>query len=138
MAPYQRPLYALFASLLDARENCRKSGNNEWLDRHTDRLHELEKEYLPHGSGIDAQCFVDLAESRPNRLVIPFDFHHMDENGYYDGWTSHTAVVTPSLANQIDIRITGRDRNQIKDYLHEVFYNALHAVVPLPQGGKDA
>jgi hypothetical protein len=49
----------------------------------------------------------------------------MTEGGMYDGWTEHTVVVTPSLAFGINIRITGRNRNDIKDYLHDVFHEAL-------------
>jgi len=48
----------------------------------------------------------------------------MNENGYYDGWTSHTVTVTPGW-NGPELRITGRDRNQIKDYLYDTFHYAL-------------
>jgi hypothetical protein len=49
----------------------------------------------------------------------------MDDVGYYDGWTEHTLTVRPSLAFGIDLKFSGRNRNQIKDYLHEVFHEAL-------------
>lgn len=47
----------------------------------------------------------------------------------YDGWTDHTVIVTPSLRSGFDIRITGRDRNQTKEYLYEVFDSALREVI---------
>ena len=46
-------------------------------------------------------------------------FHHMNDGGFYDGWTEHSVVVTPSLVYGFDTRITGRDRNDIKNYIGE-------------------
>ena len=73
----------------------------------------------PSGSGIDNGVQLLEDESHDNRLVFQCDFHHMDESGFYSGWTYHTAVVTPDLAFGYSLRITGRDRNQIKEYLGE-------------------
>jgi hypothetical protein len=50
----------------------------------------------------------------------------MNEQGSYDGWTEHTVIVTPSLAMGYRLRITGRDRNGIKEYMHDVFNAALN------------
>jgi hypothetical protein len=47
----------------------------------------------------------------------------MDEHGHYDGWTEHKLIITLSLPNEFRLSITGRNRNQIKDYLYELFYN---------------
>ena len=124
----QHPLYQRLASTLNARNNCRKSGNAEWEARHTAALGELAKN-LPSGSGIDDDVRLDLERSTENRLVLHVAFHHMDESGYYDGWTNHTLVVTPSLAFVLEIRITGRNRNDIKEVLHVTFYDALLAEV---------
>ena len=49
----------------------------------------------------------------------------MNEHGFYAGWTKHMVTVRPSLAFGLDVRIGGRDRNAIKDYLAEVFLHAL-------------
>jgi hypothetical protein len=49
----------------------------------------------------------------------------MNDNGMYDGWTTHQVIVTPSLAFGFTLKITGRDRNQIKDYLSETYHYAL-------------
>ena len=43
------------------------------------------------------------------------------------GWTEPTIVVTPTLSSGFNLKITGRDRNQIKDYLGELFQVALSA-----------
>lgn len=90
-----------------------------------ERLDLIEREYLPSGSGIDAGCKVLVEESREDRLVIQTAFHHMDENGYYDGWTHHKAIITPSLLYGFDVRITGRDKRGIKEYLGDLFFQML-------------
>ena len=76
---------------------------------------------LPHGSGIDDACYIDTAKSRKDRIVIYFDYHHMNENGYYTRWTHHNLILTPSFANGFDMRITGPNTNQCKDYFYELF-----------------
>ena len=118
-------LYQAIARLLEARENCVKVGNDEWFAKHTSRLNELTHNYMPHGAGIDNGVTIDIAKSNSNKLVFHTSYHHMDDNGIYDGWTDHTITVTPSLANGIDVRISGSNRNDIKDYLYEVFYTVL-------------
>ena len=114
-----------FASLLLAVENCRKAGNSEWEKRHTETLDRLAVRFLPSGSGFDAGSSLMFSESTPERLVFATSFHHMTEHGMYDGWTTHKVVVTPSLAFGFKLRVTGRDRNDIKDYIAEAFQDAL-------------
>lgn len=124
-----RMLYQLLASLVQARINCAKSGNVEWFDRHTERARELVKRHMPSGSGFDSGTTLDLDRSAPERLVFKADYHHMNDGGFYDGWTRHEVIVTPSLASGFSLRITGRDRNEFKDYAHEVFYSSLREVI---------
>jgi hypothetical protein len=81
-------------------------------------------ELLPHGSGIDGENKVDLEKSHAEKLVIHTEYHHMKESGFYDGWTEHTVTVTPSFSG-INLRISGQNRNDIKDYLSETFDYAL-------------
>lgn len=121
-------LYERFASLLLAVENCRASGNDEWEKRHTETLDRLAVRFLPSGSGFDAGSSLLFAESTSERLVFATSFHHMNEHGSYDGWSNHKVVVTPSLAHGFNLRVTGRDRNDIKDYIAEVFQHVLSAV----------
>lgn len=117
------------ASCINARANCEKSGNQEWFEKHTERIEYIQENYLPSGSGLDSGCTVNLDKSTDKRIVIDTSFHHMNEVGMYDGWTDHTVILTPSFIGKMDIRITGRDRNRIKDYLHDTFYFALKEVV---------
>lgn len=81
---------------------------------------------MPSGSGIDNGTSFDFDKSKLNKLIFTFDYHHMNEHGYYDGWTSHKAYVTPDLNSETLIKISGRDRNMIKDYLWEVYNHALN------------
>ncbi len=123
-------LYQKLASLVQAIANCKKSGNAEWLERHSDRAEELVKQHMPSGSGWDVGTRIDLDASTPNKLVFYGEYHHMNDGGVYDGWTDHRITVTPDLADGFNLRISGRDRNQIKEVLHEWFDQALRTVIP--------
>lgn len=114
------------ATALEARENCRTSGNWEWFNKHSKVIQTLT-EALPSGSGFDNGTGIDLDASKPNRIVLYTSFHHMNDVGMYDGWTDHTVIVTPSFVHGLDLRITGRDRNDIKEYIYDAFYTALTA-----------
>ena len=72
-----------------------------------------------------ADCTINLSKSTPNKIVIQCDFHHMNENGYYDGWSYHTVIITPCLGYDYDIKVTGRDKGEIKDYLGNLIYEAV-------------
>ena len=128
------PLYREFSNCLSAMENCRKANNHKWLTHWEDKIKKLV-DFLPSGSGIDNGITLD-ADSTPEKLVFRFEFHHMNDNGFYDGWTDHKLIVKPSLQFGIDIRISGRDRNDIKNYLHDVFSHALTTSVWETLDGK--
>jgi hypothetical protein len=80
---------------------------------------------MPSGSGVDNGTILDSDKSTAEKLVFSVDFHHMEGNGFYCGWTAHDVVVTPSLAHGFHLRITGRNTNDIKEYLYDVYYAAL-------------
>lgn len=120
-------LASAMAMMLQAIDNCKASGNKEWEEKHKDRLDWLVRNEMPSGSGIDTGTKLD-DESTPERLVFTCSFHHMDESGGYDGWTEHKVIVTASLVHGIFIRVTGRDRNDIKEYLHEVYAHCINRV----------
>jgi len=119
-----KKLYQEIASTIVARLNCIERNNTEWCDKHEERILKLVADYMPSGSGIDCDTKIDLDKSDNKKLVFFAEFHHMNDGGYYDGWTAHYIHVTPSF-DDIDLRITGPDRNEIKDYLHETFHYAL-------------
>lgn len=121
-----RSVVQVLASLVDARRNCIKSGNEEWKEHHEVTIKTIVRAHLPHGAGFDIGTELDMDKSSSGRLVFSTSFHHMDEMGGYDGWTDHSVIVTPSLTHVFDLRITGRDRNGIKDYIADVFSGVLH------------
>lgn len=125
-APHTRtePFYRLLASTIDALKRCEQTGN-EWASKHRAALISMERDILPSGSGLDSGCKLDLDRSTGERIVITTSYHHMNDAGMYDGWTDHTITVLPSLISRFDLRISGRNRREIKDYLHDVFHTIL-------------
>lgn len=121
----KRALYKELALLVTAIDNCEKSKNASWQERHATRLEMLVRNHMPHGAGIDTGTKFRLDLSSPNKLVFAAPFHHMDENGGYYGWTKHNILVYPDLLSDIRLSISGPNRNDIKEYLHETFFYAL-------------
>src|SRR6187551_1233267 len=80
---------------------------------------------MPSGSGWNHGTKIDLAESTAKRIVLTGSWHHMDDMGGYDGWTQHCIVITASLAFGFELNVTGRNRDNIKDYLSDVFNDTL-------------
>lgn len=114
-----------FSGILSAYQSCKKSGNTFYEVIYEDRLNAII-DLLPHGSGIDSGMKFLWDESNGQKLVFSCDFHHMDENGYYDGWSEHKVIITPSFPFGFDIRVTGRDRNGIKEYLASLIHDSFH------------
>lgn len=79
---------------------------------------------LPSGSGFDDGSKIDVDNSRKDKIIITTAFHHMDEHGGYCGWTDHKIIVTPDF-DGINIKVTGNNRNQIKEYIADTFYHCL-------------
>lgn len=107
------------ASLILARANCLDRSNTEWADRHGETLAAIMRD-APSGGGFDNGTVLHHFSS-PETLRFITSFHHMDAHGSYDGWTDHAVTVKASLALGLDLRVSGRDRNGIKDYIHETF-----------------
>lgn len=123
------PLYRIMARALAARISCENTGNTDWQQRHSRKIEYLVRTYLPSGSGIDSAVCFDFDKSTPEKLVLTFSFHHLDQNGAYSGWTDHSVIVTPSLAYGFNLKITGRDKNTVKQYLFDVFGLAFDAEI---------
>lgn len=98
----------------------------EWIDNHTETINKM-CEALPHGSGIDGKCELQIENCGPDKLVFLVEFHHMDENGYYDGWTYHNLILTPSFIHGYHMRITGKNKRDIKTYLSDLFHQIFAA-----------
>ena len=119
-----RTLAQQIASLCVARRNCIDAGNTEWQANHSETLKRIARDYLPSGSGFDSGTTIDLDATDFNKIVLETSYHHMNDGGYYDGWTGHKITIKPSFLG-LDITIGGKDRNDIKDYLHDVFSSCL-------------
>ena len=83
---------------------------------------------LPGGSGFNSGSTFEIDSSSPDRLVFNTAFHHMNDVGYYDGWTGHNVIVTPTF-DGIEIRVTGKNKNDIKTLIGEMFHDVLSEYV---------
>ncbi len=128
----QKPLYRVLASTLQSYMRT-ESDNDELHQKYYDYIHNLISKHMPSGAGVDLGTSLDWDNSTPHRLIFNMSFHHMNGYGDYDGWTEHQAKVVPSLLFGFDILITGRNRNDIKDYLGVLYSDALSQEVdPYP------
>lgn len=151
----KQPLYLAIATLLQRQRyladsflhSQQESSRNHYLAMKVhveDVLTAFLKEHLPSGSGFDAgtQLDSDSCEVKnrefPGRLWFETSYHHMDEHGGYDGWTEHNVVVVPVFGG-FDIKVSGINKNGIKDDIAEVFHNVLSTEVeyaPVPEGSS--
>lgn len=125
-------VYQQIASSFSAMLNCEKTENVDWYERHKETIEELVKRFLPHGSGFDCGTQFDFTYSKPEKLIFITHFHHMDENGFYDGWSEDIKIfVTPSLVFGFNLKITGirRKNKDESEFFYDTFYNALNQEV---------
>ena len=122
-------LYAKLANLVSARINCIALQRHDAANKHADNIEYLCENCMPSGSGFDSGTKLDLDASSGDKLVFTTAFHHMTEHGVYDGWTEHRVYVTADLALGFQLRVTGKDRNGIKDYIGDTFHEALKRMV---------
>ncbi len=83
-------------------------------------LVEICEQDLPSGSGFNNGSKIDWDRTDRNQVVMHTSFLHMDDAGYYVGWTHHMITISPSW-DGLDIRISGIDENGIKDYIADAF-----------------
>jgi hypothetical protein len=142
-----RKLYVLFAIAANSRKNCENELDNkdltpelyklkeEWSERWTDRAAELCSELMPSGSGFDNGTKFLIEDSDSDKLVFTTSFHHMNSYGSYDGWTEHKVTIRPDFALDYTIQVSGRNRNDIKDYIADTFREALEVLTDFPDVG---
>ena len=146
-----KPLYIELATLVQRQRNLADgisvaihSSNGPERDRCLamkvqveDEIQRLVKEYLPSGSGVDNGTTLDTGacfragHSRLLCLALSAGFHHMNDQGTYVKWTEHTIQVIPDLISGFALNIGGPNYRQIKDYLHDLYGQALQVVVPV-------
>ena len=121
----QRTVIQALASAIEARANViGHSSCPEMVEAWDEVIQAIQREKLPSGSGIDGGTAVTVDKSSGRRIEMLCSFHHMDEHGFYYGWTDHRIVATPAF-DGIDVVVYGPHRNGIKDYLHDTYYHAL-------------
>ena len=121
-----QPMYKLLSGLVSARAWCDKNGSSEGEQKHFASIEHLVSEYFPSGAGFDSGTAIDLDVSTGNKLVFNTSFHHMDDSGYYCEWTEHRVTIRPDLQSGFHVAsVSGRDRNEIKEYIAEVFATTL-------------
>lgn len=124
-------LYKRIGELMLQADHCLRSENVKKYNSHSVYFEEIEricKTYMPAGSGFDTGTMFNFDESNVNRLVFDVGYHHMDEHGYYDGWSHLKIKVYPSFAYGFNFTITGarrKDKGINKEYFDDTFQNAL-------------
>lgn len=118
-------LYKFLANNLFRIDRMTREGRTDYAARVKDDVEAFVKSRFPSGSGFDMGTKLVWDKSHPEQLEFKTAFHHMDGGGFYSGWTEHHIIVKPSLLFDIDIRISGKNRNEIKDHIHEVFNHVL-------------
>lgn len=113
------------ARTLVAYKNCEKSNNKEWFEKHYETLKDLTFQYLPTGSGFDGQINVNIEDSTSEKIVIDYEFHHMDEYGSYSYWGNYRSVATPSFVFGLSLKTTGGKYTEDREYVDEVLYEHL-------------
>ena len=124
------------ASACGAYHRCVETKFGIAMQNHEKTVRWIERQFLPHGSGIDSGCKVDMEASNDEKIVITCEYHHMNDGGYYDGWTSHRVVVRPAFRG-LKLSIRGRNRQDVHDCLYEVFDSSLQEVCHKIEDGKN-
>jgi hypothetical protein len=119
-------LYQVLAQYIGTYQRHQAKDDHEGQARWARLAHALFKQYNLFGS-FDAKLL--LEDCTENKIVFEIDFHHMNDNGYWDGWTSHIVRVWPDLSCGFRLTISGVNKHDIKDYLHEVADNMMNTVV---------
>lgn len=119
-APRLASLASTLVAACEALRDCQATPNHPWTSRWASLLDSIEANLLPSGSGFDNGTKIDREATNARRISLTFDFHHMDENGFYDGWTSHNVTIYPTFGH-LEVIVSGRNKSQIRDYAAEVF-----------------
>lgn len=96
---YTRPLYEAIAQYVDsAKQELKYEYALEALMKH-----------MPSGSGIDSGTKLLIAESNQEKLVFSVEYHHMNQNGFYCGWSSRLLTITPTLLSEFKLDFSDED-----------------------------
>lgn len=120
-------LIARISQTLQQRRRLLREGrqHTDVFRNSTEVLRALEK-HLPSGGGLDKGGTIaeELFLLETRCIVFYTSFHHMNEGGFYDGWTQHKVKVRPDF-DGIRVDVTGRNRNGILDHIAETYRHTL-------------
>jgi len=131
-----KPMYEYLAQWIDAYHRSVERGATDWVENHRATIE----------AAIDATAPYDLKfdfdESNGEKLLMWMEYHHMNEQGMWDGWESYSIRVKGSLQFGTDIYIGGRDRHDVKEMLYDTIGMWLNTPVTYGQwafwsGAKD-
>ena len=120
-------LYQELASLL----KWRKTVNEEYQKQLEDKL-DILTNYLPSGSGFDDGSVVDVNKSNNNKIIIHSAYHHLDNNGFYDGWSNFSIIIKPDLMFGFTLTLIGNTTIRkyfdcdFRNYVIDIFSDTLH------------
>lgn len=136
------PLYQNIARIIGILHLHVEDIPQETLNRIGERTLYYEKNCLPRGSGFDVGTTIDENQSKPDRLVLTFEYHHMNEHGFYCGWSQWSCIIKPCLQFGYTMRfmchgladqsweIRQMVDSNFRDYLHQVFSHDLNKQTP--------
>jgi len=105
--------------------------NEYWLNRYEDELKRIMGT-MPHGSGLDTDCVLDIEKSNNTKLVFNQSYHVMKDD-YYTHWINFKVIITPNLGYDFDVKLVGnfsqRNNQDIKEYILDVYSEALNREV---------
>lgn len=116
-------LYQFIAKELVRCEMLRNDPNRKkQFDECEAGLKNIEKNWLPSGSGIDSGCKIEYKLKGYNLewFAITFGYHHMNDVGYYTHWSDYKVIVKPDW-DGFNFTIKGRNTNGILEYLDDTF-----------------
>lgn len=131
----EKPLYQQIATALDARDRCRERQTAQggdpnakfWFERWEDCLCDIEKKFLPRGSGFNAGCSIfrdDVAEGRSfnSGFAVHTSYLAADDDEistYFD----FEIIVEPDLIHDFTLSIKCRTEtpSRVLEYVTDVF-----------------
>lgn len=124
MATNAEALARSYLSLTHTKESGRYAPEvvNCWED-----FHNAVKDTIPTGSGIT----LNSVSCTEEKIFLNVSYQHYTEHGFADGTTDHTIKITPNFVFGVYTSVRGRDRNQIKPLLEDVFDTWTRADCPL-------
>ena len=85
-----------------------------------EQMEDLVKNYLPSGSGFDGDISID-EKSTDEKIIIRVEYHHMDINGFYDGWSTFKVIITASMAYNYCVQVKGE--SVVRKYFYHVGFD---------------